>query len=74
MKLSVEECISLLTCSPKMKHVWREVITSDSLFSTIKKIKFNEKQEQQISELVGNVFFYEENKNTCKRLCLFLYD
>ena len=72
MKLSIEECISLLTCSPKMKHVWKEAITSDSLFSTIKKIKFSEKQEQQISELVGNVFFYEENANTRKISCLHL--
>ena len=55
-----------------MKHVWKETITSDSLFSTIKKIKFSEKQEQQISELVGNVFFYEENANTCKTACLHL--
>ena len=73
MKLSVEECISLLTCSPKMKHVWKEVITSDSLFSTIKKIKFSEQQEQEINDLVGNVYFYKENAKTRKLSCLYFY-
>lgn len=64
MKLPIEECFALLTGSIKMESIWKETITMDVLFSTIQKIKFNEKQQQMIQELVDNAFFYEDKEET----------
>ena len=46
-----------------MEHVWKEYITMDALFATIQKIKFNEKQQNMIQDLVDNAFFYEDKEN-----------
>ena len=62
MKLPVEDCFALLTGSVRMESVWREEISSENLFATIQKIKFSEKQQELISSLVENAFFYEEGK------------
>lgn len=62
MKLPIEDCFALLTGSVKMEEVWREDITSENLFATIQKIKFSERQQELISSLVENAFFYEEKK------------
>lgn len=62
MKMPVEECFALLTGSVRMENVWKETITIDSLMNTIQKIRFNEKQQQMIQELVDNAFFYEDKE------------
>lgn len=35
----------------------------ESLFAMIAKIRFTEKQQQMIVDLVGNVFFYEDGES-----------
>ena len=62
MRIPMEECLTLLTGSVKMENVWKERITMESLFSTIQKIRFTEKQQKLIVDLVSNAFFYNENE------------
>ena len=62
LKLPVEDCFALLTGSVRMEGVWREEVSSENLFATIQKIKFSEKQQELISSLVENAFFYEEGQ------------
>ena len=62
MKIPLEECLTLLTGSVKMAHVWKENITMENLMSTIQKIRFTEKQQNLIVDLVSNAFFYDENE------------
>ena len=62
MKIPLEECLTLLTGSVKMVHVWKENITMENLMSTIQKIRFTEKQQNLIVDLVSNAFFYDENE------------
>ena len=63
MKMPVEECMALLTCSVRLSNVWKENISMESLFAMIAKIRFTEKQQQMIVDLVGNVFFYEDGES-----------
>lgn len=63
VKMSIEECIALLTCNVKMSHVWSENVSKDALFAAINKIRFSEKQQQAIADLVGNAFFYVDDEN-----------
>ena len=62
MRIPMEECLTLLTGSVKMENVWKERITMESLFSAIQKIRFTEKQQKLIVDLVSNAFFYNENE------------
>ena len=62
MKLPIEECFALLTGSIRMESIWKETVTMDSLFGMIQKIKFTEKQQQIIQDLVDNAFFYEDKE------------
>ena len=62
MKLPIEECFALLTGSIRMESIWKETVTMDSLFGMIQKIKFSEKQQQIIQDLVDNAFFYEDKE------------
>lgn len=62
MRIPMEECLTLLTGSVRMENVWKERITMESLFSTIQKIRFTEKQQKLIVDLVSNAFFYNENE------------
>ena len=45
-----------------MESIWKETVTMDSLFGMIQKIKFTEKQQQIIQDLVDNAFFYEDKE------------
>ena len=62
MKLPIEECFALLPGSIRMESIWKETVTMDSLFGMIQKIKFSEKQQQIIQDLVDNAFFYEDKE------------
>ena len=62
MKIPLEECLTLLTGSVKMVLVWKENITMENLMSTIQKIRFTEKQQNLIVDLVSNAFFYDEHE------------
>lgn len=61
-KLDIEDCMALLTGSVRMEHVWKEEITNENLFATIQKIRFSDRQQSMISDLVGNAFFYKEEE------------
>ena len=63
MKIPIEECFALLTGSIKMERIWKEAVTMESLFSTIQKIRFTDKQQKTIQELVHNAFFYEDKES-----------
>ena len=46
-----------------MSYIWRREITAETLFNTIRKIKFNDREKSSIVDLVENAFFYEEKDN-----------
>ena len=70
MKMPIEECMALLTCSVRSSNVWKENISMESLFTTIAKIRFTDKQQQMIVDLVGNVFFYQDGESVSSMICL----
>lgn len=41
----------------------------ETLFTTIRKIKFNDREKSSIVDLVENAFFYEEKDNQSMDLC-----
>ena len=51
-----------------MSYIWKKEITVETLFSTIRKIKFNDREKSSIVDLVENAFFYEEKDNQSTKL------
>ena len=61
-KMPLEDTIALLTCNVRMKHVWNETVSRDALFAAINRIRFSDKQQQTIDDLVENAFFYVDDE------------
>lgn len=45
-----------------MKRVWNETVSRDALFAAINRIRFSDKQQQTIDDLVENAFFYVDDE------------
>ena len=61
-KMPLEDTIALLTCNVRMKRVWTETVSRDALFAAINRIRFSDKQQQTIDDLVENAFFYVDDE------------